>query len=110
MPCTVSIEQEQMKLEITEKKLFYNKRNFSAPWENILSIEEKFSIQHGNYSYSAIFSAPYFKANFSMKENDEDEAENFFRLLRCYQENKKISITNQQNQISKDFHDRLASN
>lgn len=45
-----------------------------------------------------------------MKENYEDEAENFFRLLRSYQENKKISITNQQKQIIKDFHDRLASN
>jgi hypothetical protein len=110
VPCAVSIEQEQMKLEITENNLFYNKRNFSAPWENILSIEEKFSIQHGNYSYAVIFTAPYFKANFSMKENYEDEAENFFKLLRYYQENKKISNIHQQKQITKDFHDRLASN
>ncbi len=109
VPCHVSIDRQGIKFEILTNSLFYSKKIFQSTWANISSIEERFSIQNGNYSYAIGFKNPQFKAHFSIDENFEEEAENFFKTLRFYQEIKKISIIFQQSQSSNHFPDELAS-
>jgi len=86
VPCTVNVNHQGIGFEINKANLFYKKSNFYSTWENVSSIGEKFNIQNGNYSYALAFKAPQLKANFSIMEHHEDEAEKFFQTLRFYQE------------------------
>ena len=89
--CQVESDSRGIKFTIENDTLFYSKRSFYSFWEDIYSIEEKFSNQNGDHYYAVSFSKPLFCANFSMQENFEEDAEEFFKQLRVFQDNQTLS-------------------
>lgn len=89
--CQVQSDSRGIKFTIERGSLFYSKRSFYSIWEDIYSIEEKFSNQNGDYYYAVGFNKPLFCANFSMQENFEQDAEEFFKQLRVLQDNQTLS-------------------
>lgn len=90
--CDVNIYKSGIRFIIKNDSLFYTKRNLFFTWKNITSIEEKFNNQNGDYYYAIRFNEPSFSANFSMKEQHEEEAEAFFKQLRYFQDNQYQEI------------------
>lgn len=85
--CQAEIDTSGIKFSIENDSLFYDRKSLYATWENIHAIDEKFSNQNGDYYYALSLNKPRFIVNFSTQENFEEDAEEFFKQLRFYQDN-----------------------
>ena len=93
VPCTTAISEKGISFKIEKASFLYHQKEFSSGWDNITHISEKFDNNNAEYFYQVTFKNPYFKANFSARENGFDEAEKFFAELRFYKETHMHSLT-----------------